>query len=74
MYSCLKNAYKEEAKAKDNLKCIIKRRLEFENYKNCFDSRDYDVNELIKENKKKLKKSKTIMRSQQRFKKDSHEI
>ena len=35
-YSCLINDSSEDKKAKGTKKCVIKRKIKFENYKNCF--------------------------------------
>ena len=46
----------EHKKAKETKKCVIKRELFFENYKDC------------------LFNDKTILKSQQRFKSDHHDV
>ena len=64
-YACLINGYNDDdydkkriinKKAKWTKKCVIKRRLTFENYIDC------------------LFNNKNILRSQQRFKSDHHEV
>ena len=35
IYTCLKDSNNQHEKAKDTKKCVIKRKLKFENYKNC---------------------------------------
>ena len=37
-YSCLIDDGSENKQAKDTIKCVIKTKLKFENYKNCFDA------------------------------------
>ena len=51
-----KNKIINKGKAKGTKKCVIKRRLMFENYKDC------------------LLNDKNILKSQQRFKSDHHEV
>ena len=55
-YSYLMNDDSEHKKAKGTKKCVIKRRLMFENYTDC------------------LFNDKTILKSQQRFKSDCHNV
>ena len=55
-YSYLMDDYSEHKKAKVTKKCVIKRRLMFENYTDC------------------LFNDKTILKSQQRFKSDCHNV
>ena len=37
-YSCLIDDGSEDKKVKGTKKCVIKRKLKFENYKNCFEA------------------------------------
>ena len=37
-YSYLKDTNDEDKKAKGTKKCVIKRKLKFQNYKNCFEA------------------------------------
>ena len=55
-YSYLMDDDSEHKKAKGTKKCVIKRRLMFENYTDC------------------LFNDKTILKSQQRFKSDCHNV
>ena len=41
-YSYLKDNNDEDKKAKDTKKCVIKRKLKFENYKNCLEATQLD--------------------------------
>ena len=55
-YAYLMDDNTEHKKAKGTIKCVIKRRLMFENYTDC------------------LFNDKTILKSQQRFKSDYHNV
>ena len=58
----------EDKKAKGTKKCVIKRKLKFENYKSCLEATQLD-------NKMKyLVKNKSILRTQQRFKSEIRNI
>ena len=41
-YSCLIDDGSEDKKAKGTKKCVIKRKLKFENYKNCLEATQID--------------------------------
>ena len=47
---------KEDKKAKGTMKCVIKRRLKFNDFKNC------------------LLNNETVLKSQQRFKSERHDV
>ena len=76
----------EDKKAKVSKKCVIKRKLKFENYKNCLKATQLEnkINHLqksktdvdcIKENHKEfMKNNKSILKSQQRFQSESHNV
>ena len=55
-YSYLKDDCKEDKKAKGTKKCVIKRELKFNNYKDC------------------LLNDKIVLKSQQRFKSEKHDV
>ena len=55
-YSYLTDDCKEDIKAKGTKKCVIKRRLKFNDYKDC------------------LLNNKIVLKSQQRFKSESHDV
>ena len=74
-YSYLKEKNDENKKAKGTKKCVIKRELKFQDYKNCLNAAKIDEKlkylELKKINVHKLKelvKNKTILKAEQRFK------
>ena len=68
------------------IKCVIKRKRKFESYKNCFEATQLDdkINYIeknkididgIKENHKEfIKNNKSILITQQRFKKERHNV
>ena len=55
-YSYLTDDCKEDKKAKGTKKCVIKRRIKFNDYKDC------------------LLNNETILKSQQRFKSERHDV
>ena len=72
-------------KARYTKKCVLKRKLEFVNYKNCLEEAqlEYEINYLnnkinidrVKENQKEfVKNNKSILRTKQRFKNKRHNI
>ena len=80
-YSCLKENNDENKKAKGTKKSVIRRKLKFQDYKNCLNAAK--IHEKLKylEEKKfnvdKLKEfveHKTILETQQRFKSERHNI
>ena len=68
------------------IKCVIKRKLKFESYKNCLEATQLDdkINYIeknkididgIKENHKEfIKNNKSILKTQQRFKNERHNV
>ena len=85
-YIYLINGSSEDRKAKGTKKCVIKRKLKFENYKNCFEATqlENEINYLeknkididsIKENPKEfIKINKSILKIQQRFKNEEQNV
>ena len=81
-YSYLKDNNDEEKKAKDTKMCIIKRKLTFENYKNCLEAAQIEnkINHLEKNKidvdspKEFNKNNKPILKTQQRFKSEWHNV
>ena len=63
-YSYLKDNNDEDKKTNNTKKCIIKRKLKFEDYKNCFDD--------VYRRKEYIKYKKLILKTQQRFKCERH--
>ena len=72
-------------KAKDTKKRVKKRKLKFENYKNCLEATQIENNlncpknnkidaDSINENHKEFTKSKAILKTQQRFQSERHNI
>ena len=71
-------------KQKNGKKCVIKRKLNFENYKNCLEAshlenkinhlekNEIDVKSLKKDHKEFIKNNKLILKTQQRFKSERH--
>ena len=85
-YSYLKDNNNEEEKAKDTKKCIIKRKLKFQDYKNCLEAAQIERNisylrkkkigvDSLKEDQKEfVKNNKLILKTQQRFKSERHNV
>ena len=83
-YSYLINEGSEDKKSKGTKRCVLKRKLKFENYKNCLEATqlEYKINYLeksnidvdsIRENHKEfIKNNKSILKIQQRFKSERH--
>ena len=68
-------------KQRTQKKCVIKRKLKFQNYKNCLESAPLDnkINKiniecLKKHNKKFIRNNKLILKTQQRFKSERHNV
>ena len=84
--SYLKYNNDEDKKAKDTKKCAIKRKLKFQDYKNCFESakieteinylrkKKIDVDSLKEDKKEFVKNNKLILKIQQRFKSERHNV
>ena len=84
-YSYLKENNDEDKKTKGTKKCAIKRKLKFQDYKNCLEAaqieskinylrkKKIDVDSLM-ENQKEFVNNKIILRTQQRFKSETHNV
>ena len=78
--SYLKDNNDEDKKAKDTKKCIIKRKLKFEDNKNCLEAAQFEnkINHLEKNKiyadslKEFIKNYKLILKTQQIFKSERH--
>ena len=83
-YSYLQDDGSEGRKAKDTKKCVIKRKLKFENYKNCLEATQLDnkinylekneinVDSLQKDHKEFMKSNELVSKAQQRSKSERH--
>ena len=73
-------------KAKGTKKCVIKRKLKFENYKNCLEATQLEnkinhlkknkigIDSLEKDHKRFIKNNKLILKTQQRLKSERHNV
>ena len=81
-YSYLKDNNDEDKNAKGTKKCVIKRKLNFHNYTNCLGAAQIEnkINHLEKIKidvdslKEFLKDNKLILKTQQRFKSERHNV
>ena len=81
-YSYLMDDNNEDKKAKSTKKCVIKIKLKFGNYKNCLEATQLvnKINYLEKNKidmdsiKEFIKNNKSILKIQQRFKKERHNV
>ena len=87
-YSYLIADGSEDKKAKGTKKCVIKRKLKFENCKNCFEATQLEnkINYLEKKididsffcykrkHKEFIKTNKSILKTQQRFRNEKHNV
>ena len=85
-YSYLIDDGSEDKKAKGTKKCVIKRKLKFENYKNCLEATQLDnktnylekneinLESLKEDHKEFIKNNKLILKTQQRFKSERHNV
>ena len=85
-YSYLTEDGSEDKKAKGTKKCVIKRKLKFENYKNCLEATQLEnkinyleqdkinIDSLKKNHEKFIKKKKLILKIQHRFKSEKHNV
>ena len=79
-YSCLKDNSDEDKKAKDAKMYAIIRKLKFQDYKNCLEAAQIDnkINHLEKNKiyvdslKEFIKNDKVILKTQQRYKSETH--
>ena len=85
-YSYLIDNGSKDKKAKGSKKCVIKRKLKFENYKNCLEATQLenkinylekykvDINSIKKNHKELIKNNKSILKTQQRFKSKRYNV
>ena len=81
-YNYLKDNNDEDKKAKDTKKCVIKRKLKFQDYKNCLEAAQIEnkIKHLEKNKtdveslKEFIKNNKLILKTQQRFKSKAHNV
>ena len=85
-YSYLKDNNNKDKKAKGTKKCVIERKLKFEDYKNCLEPAEIenkinhleksktDVNSLKKYQKEYIKNSKLILKAQQRYRRGKYNV
>ena len=84
-YSYLIDDGSEDKKAKDTKKCVIKTKLKFENYRNCLEETQLQnkINYLekiklaqivLKSYKQFIRNNKQILKAQQRFKGEKHNV
>ena len=81
-YSYLKDNKTQGTKAKGTKKCVIKRKLKFQDYKNCLEAAEIEnkINHLEKNKfdvdslKEFIKNNKTNIKTQQRFKSERHNV
>ena len=83
-YSYLRYDDSKEKKAKTTKKYVIKRKIKFENYKNCLEATQLEnkisyleknkinIDSPIKNHKKFRGNNKSILKTQQRFKSERH--
>ena len=76
----------EDKKAKSTKKCVMKRKLKFENYKNCLEAtlfktkinylekNEINIDSLKKNHKEFIKNNKSILKRQGRFKSERHNV
>ena len=85
-YSYLKDNNDKDKKAKGTKKCVIKRKLKFEDYKNCLEAaqienkinylekNEIDVDSLSKHQKEFRKIIKLMLKTHQRFRSEKHYV
>ena len=85
-YSYLIDDGSEGKKLKGTKKCVIKRELKFEEYKNCLEATEFenkinhlkkdelDVHSFKKGHEELKKNNKLILKTQQRFKMENHNM
>ena len=81
-YSYLIDDNSEDKKTKDAKKCVIKRKLKFEDYKNCLEAAQIEnkINHLEKNKmdvdslKEFIKNNNLMLETQQRFKSERHNV
>ena len=76
---------REDKKAKGTKKCVIKRKLNLENYKNCLEATEIENKKnylkkikltliVLKNHKEFTKNNKSILKTLQRFKSERHNV
>ena len=85
-YSYLKNNNDEDKKAEGKKKCVMKRKRKFEDYSNCteaakienkikhLEKNKIDVDSLKEDHKKLINNNKLILKTQQRFRNEKHNV
>ena len=81
-YSYLIDDSSKVKKAKGLKKCVIKRKLKFQDYENCLEAAQIEnkINHLVKNKiradslKEFVKNNKLILKTQQRFKSERHNV
>ena len=85
-YSCLKDNNDKDKKGKGTKKCVIKRKLKFEDYKNSLEAaqienkinylekNEIDVDSLSKHQKEFRKINKLKLKTHQRFRSEKHYV
>ena len=85
-YSYLKGNNGEDKEAKGPKKCVIKRKLKFQDYENCLEAAQIEnkinhleknkieVDSLKEDQKEFLKNNQLILKTQQRFKIERHNV
>ena len=85
-YSYLIDDSSEDKKAKGTKKCVTKRKLKFESYKNCLEATQLDdkisiqkeikLTQIVlqKDHKEFIKYNKLLLKTQQRFRRDRHNV
>ena len=85
-YSHLKNNNDEDEKAEGKKKCVMKRKRKFEDYSNCteaakienkikhLEKNKIDVDSLKEDHKKLINNNKLILKTQQRFRNEKHNV
>ena len=85
-YSYLIDDGSEDKKAKGTKKCVIRRKLKFQNYKNCIEAtqlhnkvnylekNEMNVDSLKKDHKEFIKNNRLILKTQQRFKSERYNV
>ena len=80
-YSYLRDDGSEDKKAKRTKKCIIKRKLKFENHKNSLEATQLEnkinykeKNKINIDTLKEIRSNKSVLQTQQRFKSERHNV
>ena len=86
IYNSLIDDSSEDKKAKGTKKCVTKRKLKFESYKNCLEATQLDdkisiqkeikLTQIVlqKDHKEFIKYNKLLLKTQQRFRRDRHNV